>query len=169
MYKISQPQSFIMSAPRDVTPSGLWMALSGTFAIVANKYTVVDASGEEVLAIPEMRFARIKIWNVNFGLTGVQTPTNLNNDIELGLKEIISGAKITFLLDKSGDKLVVSIADERGNTQTQDVIWDTDWNAGTIELEIFWLDKSVTFAISGTIIGSFEREDSTPKDIPNMS
>jgi len=123
------------------------VTIGGTLSIVSNKYSF--AATTEVLVLADLRFARVKLFNVDFGLTGGQTPTNLNGDIELGLKEIVSGQKATLLLDQSGNNLVCGTVDENGNAQTVAVAWDTAWNGGTAELELQWTNQHVRFLING--------------------
>lgn len=145
---ITQPTAFELSPYKDgSTPSGLWVTIGGTLSISSNKYSF--AATTEVLVIADLRFARVKIFNVDLGLTGVQTPTDLNGDIEIGLKEIVSGQKATFLFDQSGNNLVCGTVDESGNAQTAAVAWNTTWNGSAADLEIQWTNQAVRFLING--------------------
>lgn len=154
--KQNSPSSYVLSPYKDgSSPSSFWRAISGSVTISSNKYSVAATS--EIIALVDCRYTRLKLWNVDLGLTGSQTPTNLNNDVEFGLKEIVSGAKATFLMDQSADAMVISIVDEDGNAQTATVAWVTTWNGAATEFEIQWFNDRVVFKVAGAVVGEFKK------------
>lgn len=100
--RVHQLTSLILSPFKDgATPSGLWHVISGAFTIAANKYVVGNSS--EVIMLGDLRFARLKFHNADFGLSGSQNPTQLAADIEFGYKDPATGRKATFFLNEDQD------------------------------------------------------------------
>ncbi len=100
--RVHQLTSLILSPFKDgASPSGLWHVISGAFTIAANKYVVGNSS--EVIMLGDLRFARLKFHNADFGLSGSQNPTQLAADIEFGYKDPATGRKATFFLNEDQD------------------------------------------------------------------
>lgn len=100
--RVHQLTSFILSPFKDgASPSGMWQRISGDLTIAANKYVVAAAS--EIITYHDLRFARAKFCNLDFGVASGQNPTVLNADIEFGYKDPATGRKATFFINEDQD------------------------------------------------------------------
>lgn len=145
--RVHQLTSLILSPFKDgASPSGLWHVISGAFTIAANKYVVGNSS--EVIMLGDLRFARLKFHNADFGLSGSQNPTQLAADIEFGYKDPATGRKATFLLNEDQD-LVKATA-----TLTSDATDVSDADTVTIGSTVYRFKSTMAQAYDVQIGGT---------------
>jgi len=143
--KIAQPTHFILDPNRDGIANALWYANSGALAISGGKFRF---NADDGIVRADLLYGIFE-FSVNFPLAGVQTPTNLVNDIAFGLKNASMGnfGKIDVFIDQSEDDAAFRTYDEFGTLQETIFDWDTDWNAAQTIFRICWSDTQVTLQV----------------------
>lgn len=161
--------TYLVSAVKDgTTISGLWKRISGAVSSTSNGSVFTIGTTSEHILLTDIRYVQSIFRTVTFGLTGVETPTNLNANVEIGLKEPQSGAKITILLDQSADNVVFTATKEDGTSATLTRSWKTSWNsdADGFNMRIAWFVDRVAIYINGEIM--FETRDNTVTTTPGI-
>jgi len=165
MYRnVVSPESFVVDPIRDGVANALWANIAGTPAVASNKFRF---NADESLVRADLKFCRLEFM-VNIPLTGVQTPADLVNDVEFGLKNVALGnkGKITVLLDQSEGTISFSAYDETGTViETVTFDWDTDWNGTDTKFIIFWASDRAVLYVDGADPSNKVAEIQKPSDI----
>lgn len=162
---VAQPSNFIIDPQRDAVDNALWKAATGTPAVSGGKFRFNTAQG----------VARVNClyglfdFSVNFPTTGIQTPTNLTDDLAFGLKNLSLGnlSKIDVFIDQSGDSITFRTYDEFGTVQSTVLTWDTDWNSAQTIFRIGWSKNGVSLSVLTNGATSFTALATHSTSIPN--
>lgn len=155
MYSPTTVKTAIVIDPqRDGIANALWHVVTPDLAVSGGKFRFNAAEG---LVVGDLKFGRFE-FKVNFPLTGVQTPANLNNDIEFGLKNLSLGTigKISVLADQSAGTFIFTTYDVKGSSpQVTTIPWNTAWNGVDVRFVIEWFNDRVAlcaYVVSGTAL-----------------
>ena len=137
--------SFVVDPQRDGVENALWLAVSGTLSVASNKFRFNAAEG---LVRADLLYGRYE-FPVTYPLTGSQTPTNLVNDIEFGLKNLSLGnkGKIKLLASKSGNSIVFTTYDDSGVAQNTTITWHIGWNGVETRFRIDWFQDRIGLSV----------------------
>jgi len=140
--QVSQPSDFIVDPNRDGVANALWYTNSGTLALAGTTPDRFRFNTDDGIVRMDMLDGQIE-FAVRFPTTGVQTPTDLTDDIAFGLKNASMGnyAKIDVFIDQSGNSITFRTYDDAAQAQTTTLTWDTDWNTDLTIFRIGW-DKA---------------------------
>lgn len=144
--------TFVVDPQRDGVANALWKFVVGTPSVTGNKFRFNTAEGLVRADVYQGRFE----FSVTIPLTGVQTPTNLVNDIEFGLKNLSFGniGKIQIIAKQSTNKFTLNTYDMFGTVQTTDITYRTGWNGVVVRFAILWFQDRVRLMViepSGTV------------------
>lgn len=137
--------SFVVDPQRDGVDNALWLTVAGTLAVASNKFRFNASEG---LVRADLLYGRYE-FAVTYPLTGVQTPTNLVNDLEFGLKNLSLGnkGKIKLLASKSGNSIVFTTYDDQGTAQNTTIQWHTGWNGVEARFRIEWFQDRIILSV----------------------
>ena len=137
--------SFVVDPQRDGIDNALWLTVSGAPAVASNKFRFNASEG---LVRADLLYGRFE-FAVTAPLTGVQTVTDLVNDIEFGLKNLSLGTKgkIMLFADKSEDTFQFSTYDDVGTIQTTAITWHTGWNGAEARFRIEWFQDRIVLSV----------------------
>lgn len=137
--------SFVVDPQRDGVDNALWLPVTGTLQVASSKFRFNASEG---LVRADLLYGRYEI-PVTFPLTGVQTVTNLVNDIEFGLKNLALGnkGKIMLFADKSEDTFQFTTYDDVGTAQTTSITWHTAWNGAEARFRIEWFTDRIILSV----------------------
>lgn len=149
--QIAQPTHYIIDPQRDGV-HGLWKDVTGAVTVASSKYRF---NADEGLITADLLYATVDFM-IKVPLTGVQTPTDLVNDIDFGLKNLSLGnrGKIQLLLDKSEDSFsLVTYSDTGGASSITAITWQTAWNGQDILCRVNWDKKRIYITIDVEGVG----------------
>lgn len=157
------PTSFVLDPNRDGIANALWLAAVGTPA-TSGSYPdkVFRFNTAEGLVRADLQYTRVE-FSAIVPLTGVQTPSSLNNDLEFGLKNASLGdkGKISVLISKSLNAAFFRVYDKDGNlVLNQSIAWKTTWNATSTVWVMQWVNDRIVLRISGEVIAQYRSSDS---------
>jgi hypothetical protein len=140
-----QPSYFIVDPARDGVANALWKFATGSGAVESNKFRF---NADDGVVRSDCRYGIFE-FPVTFPLTGVQTPTNLVDDISFGLKGLgLSGFdSIQLFVDKSANKAYFRTVDEFGTQQETEITWDTGWNGAVTIFRFGWSKNNVSIDV----------------------
>ena len=144
--KSTSPVSFIVDPQRDGVSNALWFEADPTLALSGNKFRFNAASG---VVRADVKYGRFE-FSVTYPLTTGQTPTNLVNDIEFGLKNLSLGTlgKISVLADKSEDTFTFNTYDICGTAVQSTTITCTDaWGGAVTRFIIEWYNDRIRLLV----------------------
>lgn len=146
--KVAQPTYFIVDPDRDGVANALWYVETGALALSGASPDQFRFNADSGVVRADLLHG-IFDFSVNFPLAGVQTPTNLVNDISFGLKNAAMGnlGKIDIFIDQSGDSIVFRTYDEFGTVESTALTWDTDWNGVQTIFRFSWSDGQVALQV----------------------
>lgn len=146
--KVAQPTHFIVDPARDGVANALWYTNSGALALSGASPNQFRFNTDDGIVRADLLYGVFE-FSVRFPLAGVQTPTNLVNDIAFGLKNASMGnfGKIDVFIDQSGDSITFRTYDEFGTVQDTVLTWDTDWNTVQTIFRISWSQGQVTLEV----------------------
>lgn len=163
----SQPSDFIVDPARDGVANALWKFYTGAGALSAATPDQFRFNADDAVVRADVLHG-ILDFSVRLPLTGVQTPTDLTNDISFGLKNQSLGnlGKIELFFDQSADAVHFRTYDDFGTLKQTVVTFDTAWNddAQTI-FRLSWapshvsLEKMEASDTAFTFIASHKDED----------
>lgn len=152
----TQPSDFIVDPARDGIANALWKFYTGAGALAGTTPDRFRFNADDAVVRADC-LNGIFDFAVRFPLAGVQTPTNLVNDITFGLKNQSIGnlGKIDFFVDKSENNATFRTYDEFGTVQSTVIAWDTDWNGALTIFRIGWDGKHISFDVMEAAATSF--------------
>lgn len=144
----AQPLSFIIDPARDGIANALWYANSGTLALSGSTPEKFRFNTDDAIARVDLLFAVVE-FAITFPTTGVQTPTNLANNIAFGLKNASMGllGKIDVLISQSGNSIVFRTYDEFGTVESTTLTWNTAWNSALTLFRFGWAKDHVSIEV----------------------
>lgn len=145
---MAQPADFIVDPARDGIANALWKFYTGAGALSGDTPDTFRFNADDAVVRADLLYAIVD-FSVTFPTTGVQTPTDLANDISFGLKNQSRGTlgKIDVFVDQSGDSIVFRTYDEFGTVQSTTLTWDTDWNNAQTIFRIGWAKDHVSLQV----------------------
>jgi hypothetical protein len=157
--------SFIVDPQRDGIGNALWFVVTGTPAVSSSRFRFNTAEG---LVRSDLKYGRFE-FSLVLPTTGVQRPTNLNGDVEFGLKNLSLGTlgKIAIVISKSGNSITLKSYDDYGTLTSTVLTWRDAWNSAQTIFIFEWFNDRVRLSVreaSGTT-ASVEAEHTT--GIPN--
>ena len=146
--QVTQPSDFIIDPTRDGIANALWKAVSGTLALSGTTPERFRFNTDDAVVRADLLHATLD-FSVRFPTTGVQTPTNLTDDIAFGFKNASMGnfGKIDVFVDQSEDEITFRTYDEFGTVESTVLTWDTDWNNAQTIFRIGWTDSHVSLDV----------------------
>jgi len=146
--KTSQPSDFIVDPARDGIANALWFANSGTLALSGASPEQFRFNTDDAIIRADVKYGVFE-FAVTFPTTGVQTPTDLTDDVAFGLKNISMGdyGKIDVFVDQSGDSITFRTYNNEGTIQSTTLTWDTDWNNALTIFRFGWGDNHVSLDV----------------------
>lgn len=168
MYQYN-PSSFVLDPNRDGIANALWKAAVGTPGVNGSYPDITFRfNTAEGLVRTDLIYARLEFSCV-FPLTGVQTPTNLNNDLEFGFKNASLGdkGKMSVLVDKSDNCAYFRVYDRSGTIKlNQAIAWKTAWNGVSSVWVIFWVNDRVVLRVNGEVVAEYRSSDNVNTTSP---
>ena len=145
---ISSPSNFIVDPDRDGVANALWFANTGTLALAGTAPDRFRFNADDGIVRTDLRYATVA-FAVNIPLTGVQTVTNLVNDIAFGLKNVSLDTlgKIDLFFDKSENTATFRTYDDFGTVETTAITYATAWNGVRTLFEFGWTEEGVTLYV----------------------
>jgi len=139
LHQTTQPSNFIVDPNRDGIANALWKAISGTLALSGATPDKFRFNTDHAQVRADLRYAIVE-FSLTFPTTGVQTPTNLANDVSFGLENYSLGnlGRIEVFIDKSENTIVFRSYDDYGTVQSSTITWDTDWNNAQTIFRFGW-------------------------------
>jgi len=151
MNQLSQsatPVSFIVDPNRDGVANALWKAITGSLALSGATPDQFLFNTVDAVVRTDLLYGSF-IFGVVFPTTGVQTPTNLADDVAFGLKNASMGdfGKIDVFIDKSEDTIEFRTHDEFGTEESTTLTWNTAWNNALTLFRITWSRGKVALEV----------------------
>lgn len=145
----TQPSEFIADPSRDGIANALWLANVGTLALAGTTPNRYRVNTGDFIYRADIKHGIIE-FAVRVPLAGVQTPTNLVDDLAFGLKNISMQnlAKIDIFIDKSADAIYFRTYDDFGTVETSTLTWDTAWNGALTLFRFGWSGSHVSLDVA---------------------
>lgn len=165
---VNQPLNFVIDPVRDGVANILWKAVSGTLALAGTTPDRFRFNTDDAIVRADLLYG-VYDFAVRFPTTGIQTPTNLTNDIAFGLKNASMGnlGKIDFFVDQSGNSATFRTYDEFGTVQSTTITWDTDWNNALTVFRFGWSASQVSLDVLVNGETSFSNLATHETRVPN--